>query len=206
MITLVCMTICIILLLIILLSRFDQKRPVQKLKKNTHFLSTDEKKVIGPSRVVLHFQSQPVQTSASTSQAELSEQKTPTFAEENELLGIHIPLEFGGVGEEDDTFEEDEWFQIWDGDEVAERASGISFEDMNLLVNEVINSTDQNETKTAELLYWQQNTDYVMQLTRLSPEKAERINYLLNLHTLTVETISDKEEDRMLKDITRFID
>ncbi|MBN2595347.1 MAG: hypothetical protein JXR82_01015 [Marinifilaceae bacterium] len=92
-------------------------------------------------------------------------------------MDIEVPLEY----EPDISFieEQEELEQLGLSTEFS---SDITFEEMMEVVNEVENVQPQNPSKTAKLLYENDNTDWVDQMASISPDYQKRIVKLIDLH------------------------
>lgn len=76
----------------------------------------------------------------------------------------------------------------------TEFSSDITFEEMIEVVNEVGNVQPQNPTKTGKLLYENDNTDWVEQMTSSSPDYQKRIVELIDLH---LESLVQNESNQV---------
>ena len=201
----------VILLALYLLSRIAFPKPVkkQKIAPGLFRPKVNEKEVIGQSRVVLSFQRQAVPIAAKTCDPDGSDKNANSFVPENEsgLMDISVPLEHGNENEEPeiDPEEEAEELRQLTGNEL-EMAGGFTFEELEQTVNEV-NHPSGNDKQIAKVLYRLQDTDCITQLAAISPEKAERIKSLINLHVNEVESKTRKTDNEKsdLPDISGFL-
>lgn len=195
-----------ILIALYLLSRIAYPKP--QIKKKTDDIvpkrETDENSVIGKSSVVLSSRSQREPTPATALKSGVWEENPDSFATENELVNIHVPLQYDGkdtgTGIDEDE-EAEELLQIPGGE--AATAGGFTFEEMDMAFGQV-NHPSGNEVKAAEVLYRLENTGCVTQLAEVSEEKAERIKYLIDLHVKSLGA-GGKNEDVNDLDVTEFL-
>jgi flagellar biosynthesis GTPase FlhF len=191
--------IAVMLLVLYLLYRIVFPKPIKK-QKPTSVLSrqkVNEKEIIGQSRVVLSFQRQAVPVAAKTYETASSDRNEDSFVQENESgqMDISVSLKHEDENEEQeiDPEEEAEELRQLTGSE-PELAGGFTFEELEQTVSEV-NHPSRNERKAAKVLYRLQDTDCIIQLAAISPEKAERIKSLINLHVNEVESKTGKSEN-----------
>jgi hypothetical protein len=203
--------VAVILLALYLLSRIAFPKPAEKQKIAPGLFrpKVNEKEVIGQSRVVLSFQRQAVPVTAKTCEPASSDKNTDSFVPENDsgLMDISVPLEHGKENEESeiDPEEEAEELRQLTGSE-SEMAGGFTFEELEQTVSEV-NHPSKNDRQVAKVLYRIQDTDCITQLAAVSPEKAERIKSLINLHVNEVESKTGMtgEEKQDQPDINGFL-
>ena len=203
--------IAVMLLALYLLYRIAFPKPIKKQKPTLVLFrpKVNEKEVIGKSRVVLSFQRQAVPVAAKTRETVSSHENEDSFVKENEsgMMDISVPLEHEDENKEPeiDPEEEAEELRQLTGRE-SELASGFTFEELEQTVNEV-NHPSGNERQVAKVLYRLQDTDCITQLAAISPEKAERIKSLINLHVNEVESKTGKtgNEKPIQPDITGFL-
>ena len=100
------------------------------------------------------------------------------ISEPSGKLDIEIPLEY--EPENTDLLEVQEELERLGLP--AEYSSNITFDDMMAVVNEVGNHQSQIAPETGELLYENENTDWVEQLSSSSDKNASRISALIDLH------------------------
>ena len=186
---------------------FPKKTELPKSNENIPKKRNDETSIVGQSRVVLGYRSQPPPTPATASKSDNSEEKADTFAEENasEPMDIDVPAEYENESEEPgnedvDTNEEAEELRQTLGSE-AELAAGFSYEEMDLAVEAVSQPESENEAEAAEVLYRLEHTECVEQLAAVSPEKALRIKSLISLH---VQSIELTDEENRIEDTSDF--
>ena len=191
--------IAVMLLVLYLLYRIVFPKPIKK-QKPPSVLSrqkVNEKEIIGQSRVVLSFQRQAVPVAAKTYETASSDRNEDSFVQENESgqMDISVSLKHEDENEEQeiDPEEEAEELRQLTGSE-PELAGGFTFEELEQTVSEV-NHPSRNERKAAKVLYRLQDTDCIIQLAAISPEKAERIKSLINLHVNEVESKTGKSEN-----------
>jgi hypothetical protein len=203
--------IVVMLLAMYLLYRIAFPKAIKK-QKPTSVLSrqkVNEKEIIGQSRVVLSFQRQAVPVAAKTCETVSSHENGDSFVPENEsgMMDISVSLKHENEPEkqEIDPEEEAEELRQLMGNE-TELANGCTFEELEQTVNEV-NHPSGDERKVAKVLYRLQDTDCIIQLAAISPEKAERIKSLINLHVNEAESKTGKSgnEKPGQPDITGFI-
>jgi hypothetical protein len=189
----------VLLLALYLLSRiaFPKSAKKQKIAPSLFWPKLNEKEIIGQSRVVLSFQRQTVPVAAKTSEPVSSDRNVDSFVPENESgqMDISVSLKYENEPEEQeiDPEEEAEELRQLTGSE-PELAGGFTFEELEQTVSEV-NHPSRNERKAAKVLYRLQDTDCIIQLAAISPEKAERIKSLINLHVNEVESKTGKSEN-----------
>ena len=92
-------------------------------------------------------------------------------------MDIEVPLEYEPDIETIEEHEELEQFGL-----PSEISSDITFEEMMEVVNEVESVQPQNPTKAGKLLYENENTDWVEQITSSSSDYQKRIVELIDLH------------------------
>jgi len=186
---------------------FPKKTESPKSNESLLKKRTDEKSIVGQSRVVLGSRSQPPPTPATPSKSDNSEEKAETFAADNppETMNIDVPAEYENESEEPendevDADEEAEELRQTLGSE-AELAAGFSYEEMDLAVDAVNQPESENEAEAAEVLYRLEHTECVEQLAAVSPEKALRIKSLISLH---VQSIEPADEENRIEDTSGF--
>jgi hypothetical protein len=138
-----------------------------------------------------------VPVAAKTYETASSDRNEDSFVQENESgqMDISVSLKYENEPEEQeiDPEEEAEELRQLTGSE-PELAGGFTFEELEQTVSEV-NHPSRNERKAAKVLYRLQDTDCIIQLAAISPEKAERIKSLINLHVNEVESKTGKSEN-----------
>ena len=190
-------TIALIVLLLIagILVQMLRKKPPEAKKDAAPIRkSNPEKTIIGKSRVVLRYQSQPKTLAATDSESEDPHENTGNFESDNEPLDLQLALEYDfpkPAPEDMDAEAEEDILLVMEGE--SPLANGFIYEEMNLAVSEVTHPSGKHNTQAAEILYSLQDTECVAQLTALSPEKAAHIHNLINRHIETVITTRKKE-------------
>lgn len=118
-------------------------------------------------------------------------------------MDIEVPLEY----EPDiDSIEEQE--ELEELGLSPEASSDIIFEDMMEVVNEVESVKPQNPTKAGKLLYDNENTDWVEQISSSSSAYQKRIVELIDLHlgSLAKNEINQRPSDDLEKfDIAKYV-
>ena len=92
-------------------------------------------------------------------------------------MDIEVPLEYEPDIDSIEEQEELEQFGL-----SSESFSDITFEEMMEVVNEVESLKPQNPAKAGKLLYENENTDWVEQITSSSSDYQNRIVKLIDLH------------------------
>lgn len=153
--------------------------------------------IVGRSRVVLSSRSQPPTTPATPLKSDVSPEKTGNFADENPPMDVEVPMEYEAQIPETEADEIDE-----EAEEIRETlgqetgiASGFTFEEMDMVVETVNQPDSEHEAQAAEILYREEKTEYVEQLSAISPEKATRIKGLIDLHVSTVINPTNEDSD-----------
>jgi len=122
-------------------------------------------------------------------------------AQENGLMGIEVPIEYGGEipgTDSDETDEETEDLRQTLGSD-AGLASGASFEDLEYsldVIREKKTSKD-DERKAAEIIRREGGTDIFQQMVSQLPQGVERVSSIMDKYFSvqqgSVESSSDKE-------------
>ena len=92
-------------------------------------------------------------------------------------MDIEVPLEYEPDIESIEEQEELEELGL-----LSETSSDITFEEMMEVVNEVESVKSQNPTKAGKLLYENENTDWVGQISSSSPNYQKRVTELIDIH------------------------
>ncbi|WP_298649632.1 hypothetical protein [uncultured Proteiniphilum sp.] len=185
----------VLLLLAGILIQLLRKKPPEAEKDATPIRkSNPEKTIIGKSRVVLRYQSQPQTLAATDSESEDPHENNGNFELDNEPLNLQLELKYDSpkpVLEDMDAEVEEDIQLVMEGE--SPLANGFIYEEMSLAVGEVTHPSGKHNTQAAEILYRMQDTECVAQLTALSPEKAAHIHNLINRHIETVIATQKKE-------------
>jgi hypothetical protein len=167
-----------------------------------------DNEIVGKSRVVLSSPSQTVPSYSTYCESNSLNENTNSFAGGNQIksMEIYVPLDSGNgsLESEIDLEEEIEQLRQTLGNEIVP-ANGLTYEEMELAVNELSYPSEANKAKVAEVLFRMENTEYVTQLSDISPEKAEQIKDLINQYVKSIEAKEDKSEDTGDFEITRFL-
>lgn len=176
---------------------FPKKIPKEKSNEIQPKKESRNDGIVGRSRVVLSSRSQPPTTPATPLKSDVSPEKTGNFADENPPMDVEVPMEYEeqiSETEADEIDEETEEIRETLGQE-AGIANGFTFEEIDMVV-ETINQLDsEHEAQAAEILYREEKTEYVEQLSAISPEKATQIKGLIDLHVSTVVNPTNEDSD-----------
>jgi hypothetical protein len=187
---------------------YPKKQENKKTNEVSSKRTASDGDIVGKSRVVLSLPSQPAPSYSTYCESNSLNENTNSFAGRNQIksMEIHVPLdsENENCESEIDLEEEVEELKQTLGNEVVP-ANGLTFEEMELAVNELSYPSEANKAKVAEVLFRMENTEYVTQLSDISPEKAEQIKDLINQYVMSVEAKEDKREDTDDFEITRFL-
>ncbi len=125
--------------------------------------------IVGKSRFVLGSEKE--------KQAEITEQDSDYSGK----LDIEVSLDY--VAEDTDLLEEHKELEELERHGLQSGySSNITFDEMMEVVNELENENPHNNTKTGKLLYENENTDWVEQLSTSTDKSAKRIAGLIDLH------------------------
>ncbi|MCG6191368.1 hypothetical protein [Maribellus maritimus] len=103
-------------------------------------------------------------------------------------MDIEVSLEYEPDIETIEEQEELEQFGL-----PSEISSDITFEDMMEVVNDVESVQPQNPAKSGKLLYENESTDWVEQITSSSSDYQKRIVELIDLHLGKLDTSENKQ-------------
>ena len=144
-----------------------KKRKSSAVEKGNNSEKQNPESIVGKSTFVLSTQKQ----ARTKSQEE-------QVSEPSGKMDIEIPLE--DEQENTDLLEEQEELERLGLP--AEYSSNITFDDMIAVVNDVGNDQTKTTPQTGKLLYENENTDWVEQLSSSSDKNASRISALIDLH------------------------
>ena len=112
-------------------------------------------------------------------------------------MDIEVPLEY-----EPDIGTIEELEELEELGLSSEISSDITFEEMMEVVNEVESVKPQNPTKAGKLLYENENTYWVEQITSSSSDYQKRIVELIDLHLGSL--MKNEVNQRLNDDLERF--
>jgi len=202
--------IAAILAALYLLYRITYPKKQENKKSNGALLkrTVSENDIVGKSRVVLSSPGQPAPSYSTYCESNSLNENTNSFAGGKEIksMEIHVPLdrENESCESEIDLEEEVEELKQTLGKEFV-LANGMTYEEMELAVNELSYPSEVNKAKAAEVLSRMENTEYITQLSEISPDKAAQISDLINQYVKSIEATGDKGEDTGDFEITRFL-
>ncbi|MEZ5104504.1 MAG: hypothetical protein R2757_08410 [Draconibacterium sp.] len=119
-------------------------------------------------------------------------------------MDIEVPLEY-----EPDINSIEEQEELEQLGLPTEISSDITFEEMMEVVNDVESMKSQNSAKTGKLLYENENTDWVGQMTSSSSDYQKRIVELIDLHLGSLvrnKTVQTSDNELGEFDIKRYVE
>lgn len=166
------LTLFALLLLLWLLRTFRKKQEKTSTeKKGNNYFKQQQDSIVGESRFVL--------TEVGLKKADSVE---PAF-DVTGKMEIEVPLDY--ETEDSDLQEEQEELESFGLQK--DFSKNITFEEMMLVVNEVGNDKTNATPQTGKLLYENENTEWVEQLSLTSHKNASRITALIDLHLEKLE-------------------
>jgi len=135
-------------------------------EKGNDFPKRQESSIVGESHFVLG--------DARKKQVKVSE----PVPDSSGKMDIEVPLDY----DTEDTNLQEEKEELESLGLQNDYSTNITFDEMMLVVNEVGNKQAETTPQTAKLLYENENTDWVEQLSSSSDKNASRISSLIDLH------------------------
>lgn len=178
------LTLFALLLLLWLLRKFRNKQEKTSTEKyGSNYFKQQQASIVGESRFVL---------------SDVRVKKTDSIEPASDVSGkmeIEVPLDY--ETEDSDLQEEQEALESFGLQN--DFSKNITFEEMMLVVNEVGNDKTNATPQTGKLLYENENTEWVEQLSLTSNKNASRIAALIDLHLEKLEQpVSDVKHDNEL--------
>jgi hypothetical protein len=175
------LTLFALLLLLWLLRKFRNKQEKTSTEKyGSNYFKQQQASIVGESRFVL---------------SDVRVKKTDSIEPDSDVSGkmeIEVLLDY--ETEDSDLQEEQEALESFGLQN--DFSKNITFEEMMLVVNEVGNDKIKTTPHTGKLLYENENTEWVEQLSLTSNKNASRITALIDLHLEKLEQpVSDVNDD-----------
>lgn len=181
-----------VVLLIRLMFYSDKNSLFPKDKMNENIFTSGSKKtidIVGKSNFKL---------SPPKAKVILPEELDKTFAETPLMEDIDVPLEYDPV-----ALAPEELNKLLDIDMEPDLSSDISYDEMQSVIKTVAEENTKNEQESAKLLYENENTDWVEQLSTSTNNSAKRIAGLIDLH---LEKLAQPNSNVKLDDGLRGFD
>jgi hypothetical protein len=158
--------VALLLLFRLLVKKRNKKKGSSADEKENNCRKQQLVSIVGESRFVLG--------SERKKQAKATEPDSDSFGK----IDIEVPLDY--KTEDTDIMEEQEDLESLGLE--SDYSSNITFDEMMTVVNEIGNNQASTTPKTGKLLYENENTDWVEQLSSSSDKNANRITALIDLH------------------------
>ncbi len=173
-------SLTLFLLFWLLINSLEKKKGSSADEKKNNSRKQQLPSIVGASRFVMD--------SERTKQTEIIKPDSDSSGKLN--IEVHLDYEM----EDTDLLEEQEELKTLGLQN--NYSSDITFDEMMAVVNEVENTQSSATTKSGEILYENENADWVEQLSSSSKDNAKRITSLIDLHLgRLVQPISNKELD-----------
>lgn len=175
------LTLFALLLFLWLLRKFRKKQEKTSTeKRRSNYFKQQQASIVGESRFVL---------------SDVRVKKTEAVEPASDVSGkmeIEVPLDY--ETEDSDLQEEQEALESFGLQN--DFSKNITFEEMMLVVNEVGNDKTNATPQTGKLLYENENTEWVEQLSLTSNKNSSRISALIDLHLNNLgQPVSDVNND-----------